>query len=235
VEALAHDLVPGANSCSVEALAHDLVPGANSCSDEQVVSRVLAGETELFEVIVRRHSRKLYRVALSILRSEGHAEDVVQDTLCSAYQHLTQFAGRSAFVTWLTRIALYRALAEGRARRFEVPLENDEGKPIPVLAYPGRNPEQAAYANESVRVLHSAIRALPENYRRVLLMRDIDEMDTETTARKLRITKANVKVRLHRARTMLRRESATALKSCSPAGPGSSRKLLTRSELEYAL
>jgi RNA polymerase sigma-70 factor (ECF subfamily) len=205
----------------VEALAHVVV--ANSCSDEQVVSCVLAGETQLFEVIVHRHSRKLYRVALSILRSEGHAEDVVQDTLCSAYQHLAQFAGRSAFVTWLTRIALHRALAELRARRFEVPLENDEGLPIPVLAHPGRNPEQAVYATETARVLHSAIRALPENYRRVLLMRDIDEMDTETTARKLRITQANVKVRLHRARIMLRRESAMALKSASAADPSSSR------------
>ena len=191
--------------------------GTNSWTDEEVVSRILAGQTELFELIVRRHSRKLHRVAIAVVRNEGDAEDVVQDAFCSAFQHLSQFAQRASFTTWLTRIALYRALAHLRSKRYEVPLEDGEGHPRATFVHRGPNPEQMFCSNERTRILHSAIQALPPHYRRVLLMRDIDEVDTAATARKLRLTPTNVKVRLHRARTMLRRESNRAF---SPAQCG---------------
>jgi RNA polymerase sigma-70 factor (ECF subfamily) len=215
----------------LEQFAASPVSALNGCTDEQIVARVLGGETELFEVIVRRHSRKLYRVAISVVRNDSDAEDVVQDTFCSAYQHLAQFAGRASFTTWLARIALFRALADMKSRRREVPLEDDQGQPLPALTYLGPSPEQTVHSNEAVQVLHSAIQELPDNYRRVLLMRDIDEIDTATTARKLRITETNVKVRLHRARTMLRRESALTL-SAHPAGPDFSTNIGTEREIE---
>jgi RNA polymerase sigma-70 factor, ECF subfamily len=187
------------------------ISSSDSWTDEQIVARILAGETELFELIVRRHSRKLYRVAIAVLRHDSDAEDIVQDTFCSAFQHLGQFAQRASFSTWLTRIALYRALGDLRSKRREVPMEDEEGRPLSAFVHRGPNPEQMFYAQEKAMVLNSAIEALPANYRRVLLMRDIAEVDTATTARNLRLTQTNVKVRLHRARTMLRRESAQSL------------------------
>src|SRR6202158_6551414 len=80
-------------------------------SDEEVVARVLAGETGMFEIIMRRHNQLLYRVARAILRNDSEAEDVMQDAYVRAYEHLDQFAGRAKFSTWLTRIAAHEALA----------------------------------------------------------------------------------------------------------------------------
>ena len=80
-------------------------------SDEEVVARVLAGETGMFEIVMRRHNQRLYRVARAILRNDGEAEDVMQDAYVRAYEHLDQFAGRAKFSTWLTRIAVHEALA----------------------------------------------------------------------------------------------------------------------------
>jgi RNA polymerase sigma-70 factor, ECF subfamily len=201
-------------------IAAKLNPALETCSDEQIVARILGGEIELFEIIVRRHSRQLYRVAISVLRNDCDAEDVVQDTYVSAYQHLKQFAGRANFITWLTRIALYRALARLRSRRREVPLDDDQTREWLWLVHRGPSPEQNLSARETAKLLNSAIRALPENYRRVLVLRDIQEIDTAATARQLRISETNVKVRLHRARAMLRQESAPAIASAYVAGPG---------------
>ena len=179
--------------------------------DEEIVTRILAGETDLFEVIVRRYNTRIFRMAVSVLRNDAEAEDVVQDTYVSAYQHLAQFAGRARFSTWLTRIALYKALARLSSRNREVPLENEEGEEYPWLIHHGRDPEQSLCHKESVALLNSAIAALPENYRNVLVLRDVDEIDTAATARKLALSESNVKVRLHRAHAMLRRKYVAAI------------------------
>ena len=183
----------------------------DSATDEEIVSQILAGEVHLFEVIVRRHTPRLLRVAVSVLRNDYDAEEVVQDTLVSAYQHLRQFAGRAKFTTWLTRIALYKALARASSRLREVRLDNEQGEEPSWLVYRGPTPEQSLSASETASLLGTAIQALPETYRRVLVMRDIHEVNTETAARTLKITETNVKVRLHRARAMLRREWERAI------------------------
>ena len=201
------------------------MPGSDCRTDEQIVARILAGEAELFEIIVRRHSRKLYRIAIAVLHNDSDAEDVVQDAFCSAFQHLAQFAQRASFTTWLTRIALYRALANLRSKRREVPLEDEEGQPLSLFVHRGPNPEQAVYAKERAMVLKSVIKTLPASYRSVLLMRDFDEVDTATTARKLRLTPTNVKVRLHRARSLLRRESVRAFTPAYAAGSTAPREI----------
>src|ERR1700746_2984116 len=86
-------------------------------SDEDVVRRVLDGETALFEIIMRRYNQRLYRIARGILRDDAEAEDVMQDAYVRAYTHLGQFARRSQFSTWLTRIAIHEALARVRRRQ----------------------------------------------------------------------------------------------------------------------
>ena len=102
-------------------------------SDEDVVARVLAGETGMFEIVMRRHNQRLYRVARAILRNDGEAEDVMQDTYVRAYEHLDQFAGRAKFSTWLTRIAVHEALArQHRGNRYQElePMSEREGDPM---------------------------------------------------------------------------------------------------------
>ena len=182
---------------------------AEKWPDEEVVARVLQGETALFEIIMRRYNQRLFRAALAILRDEAEAEDVTQDAYVRAYQHLNQFAGRAAFSTWLTRIAVHEALARAGRRR---QLEDLEG----MVMLKGENrreltshlasPEQQASIGEISKLLEEAILSLPEAYRTVLMLRDVEEMSTAETASALNLTEENVKVRLHRARVLLRRE-----------------------------
>src|SRR5512144_1472201 len=101
-------------------------------SDEEVVTRVLAGETGLFEIIMRRHNQRLYRVARAILRNDAEAEDVMQDAYVRAYEHLGQFAGKAKFSTWLTRIAVHESLSRRRRvkRHQELePMSEQDGTP----------------------------------------------------------------------------------------------------------
>ena len=93
-----------------------VLEGWGLLSDEQVVSRILSGQTALFEVLMRRHNERIYRAARAILRDESEAEDVMQQAYVNAYSHLRQFDGRSKFSTWLTRIAIHEALVRVRRR-----------------------------------------------------------------------------------------------------------------------
>src|SRR5215472_14784196 len=95
-------------------------------SDEQVVRRIVGGETALYEVLMRRHNQRLYRVARAILHEDAEAEDVMQDAYVRAYQHLADFEGRAKFSTWLTRIAVHEALARSRRLSRFQPLENSD-------------------------------------------------------------------------------------------------------------
>ena len=181
---------------------------ATALPDEQIVQRVLAGETALYEILMRRYNTRLYRVARAILKNDGEAEDVMQDAYVRAFQHLDQFAGHSAFSTWLTRIAVHEALARVRkAKRLEEWDEMSERKKDSIKAAQARsNPESDTASGELSRLLEQAIEKLPENYRTVVMMRDVEEMTTSETAECLSITEDNVKIRLHRAHGLLRRE-----------------------------
>ncbi len=177
-------------------------------SDEEVVARVLAGETAMFEIVMRRHNQLLYRVARSILRNDGEAEDVMQDAYVRAYERLDQFAGRAKFSTWLTRIAVHEALArQRRGNRYqELDLMSDrEGDPMDRLATLAPDPEQQASNSETRRLLEEAVEKLPDAYRTIFMLRDVEEMSTSDTAHVLDISEENVKVRLHRARALLRK------------------------------
>jgi RNA polymerase sigma-70 factor (ECF subfamily) len=174
-------------------------------SDEEVVSRVLAGDTALFEIIIRRYNQMLYRVARSILRNDDEAEDVMQETYVRAYQHLGQFAGRAQFRTWLTRIAIHEALARmRRAKRFETP-DDEAGDPMDAFVARERSPEQEAAGAELRAMIERSILQLPDLYRCVFMLRDVEQLSIEEVAQILDITESTVKVRLHRARRVLRK------------------------------
>lgn len=181
---------------------------AQSWSDEEVVARVLAGDTAAFELLMRRHNQRLYRAARAILRDDAEAEDVMQDAYVRAYQHLDQFAGRAKFSTWLTRIAVHEALARVRRRsRFDAidSVIESTGETMTFASH-APNPEQEAVSAQSSALLEAAILDLPDGYRSVLMMRDIEELSTAETAECLGLSEENVKVRLHRARALLRRD-----------------------------
>ncbi len=176
-------------------------------SDEEVVERVLAGDRALFEVVMRRYNQRLYRIARAILRDDAEAEDVMQETYVRAYQHLGQFAGRAKFSTWLSRIAVHEALARARRRqRFEeFDSMPDDSDYQPRLSL-SDSPEHQASGAELRGILEEAIATLPLKYRTVFVMREVEELTTEETAQSLEVSEENVKVRLHRAKAMLRRE-----------------------------
>ena len=184
---------------------------AGALTDEEVVHRVLAGETALYELVMRRYNTRLYRVARAILKNDGEAEDVMQDAYVRAFQHLGQFAGRAKFSTWLTRIAVHEALArQQKAKRFEDWDAMNESKQDKIGAAPLRSdPESQTAAAEMSKILEEAIENLPEQYRAVVMMRDVEEMTTAETADCLSLTEDNVKIRLHRAHGMLRRDLHT--------------------------
>jgi RNA polymerase sigma-70 factor, ECF subfamily len=182
-----------------------------SWTDQEVVDRVRAGDTALYEIIMRRYNQRLYRVTYGILRDDAEAEDVIQDAYVRAYQHLDQFAGYAPFSTWLTRIAVHEALRRlqlrKRSQQFE-DVEHDEESFMSVsettVPETSLDPEQRASNAELGQLLEQAVLDLPEQYRTIIMLRDVEELSTAETAAALELTEQNVKVRLHRGRALMR-------------------------------
>jgi RNA polymerase sigma-70 factor (ECF subfamily) len=180
--------------------------------DAALLARLRAGEEGACEDLVRRHAGRMLAVARRLLRSEDDSADAVQEAFLSAFRSLDHFEGLSSLGTWLYRIVVNACLMKLRARykRREVPLDDllpafDEAgrhaRPVRRWAEPA--PALLARAETRARV-RACIDRLPEGYRTVLLLRDIEELDTEETARLLGIAGGAVKTRLHRARQALR-------------------------------
>jgi len=175
-------------------------------TDEEIVERVKAGDTALYEIVMRRYNQRLYRVARAILRDDAEAEDVMQDAYVRAFEHLHQFAGRAPFSAWLTRIAVHEALGRLRLRRRNSPLDDPEheGELDMNMVETSPDPEQSASRAELGHLLEEAVLGLPERYRAVVMLRDVEDLSTAETAAALDLTEHNVKVRLHRGRAMAR-------------------------------
>jgi RNA polymerase sigma-70 factor (ECF subfamily) len=176
--------------------------------DEQVVSQVLAGQTALFEVLMRRYNERLYRAARAILRDDREAEDVMQQAYVNAYSHLRQFDRRSSFATWLTRIAVHEALARARRRGRYTDLDVDTLSPMefPMRMTSTPDPERQAFARELGALLECAIDRLPDGSREVFMLRQVEGMSTAEVAEALGLSEDVVKTRLSRARATLRRD-----------------------------
>jgi len=175
-------------------------------SDVEVVRRVRDGETALFEILMRRYNQRLYRIARAILKDDGEAEDVMQQAYVNAYVHLDQFAERASFSTWLTKIAVYEALARSRrcgATELQTVVESGEDT-MTHIQTSAPDPEHQAFATELRILLESAVDGLPEHLRIVFTLRRIEGLSTAETAECLGISEENVKTRLHRARALLR-------------------------------
>lgn len=179
-------------------------------SDQEVVDRVRQGDGASFELLMRRHNRRLYRIARGILRNEAEAEDAVQEAYVRAYEKLEEFQGSGPFSAWLAKITVNEAL--GRLRRqtaakyslsLDDPARGDEVNLMAELTFSGPNPEQSAAREELRRVLEAAIDTLPDPYRLVFILRGLEEMSVAETADCLDVEPATVKSRYHRARKIL--------------------------------
>jgi RNA polymerase sigma-70 factor, ECF subfamily len=180
---------------------------AGPMPDAEVVRRVVAGERSLYALLLPRYNQRLFRVVRAILRRDDDAEDAVQQAWVAAFENLARFRGESSFATWLTRIAVNEALGRLRARKRRGDLALvDQNSDDRATEHP--SPEEDVAAREMGVLLEEKIDALPELYRVVFVMREVEELGTADTAACLGLSEEAVRVRLHRARHMLQ-ESLT--------------------------
>jgi RNA polymerase sigma-70 factor (ECF subfamily) len=190
----------------MKADAPPLAPPA--LDDETVIRRVIGGDAALFEVVMRRYNQRLYRIVRSILGTDSDVEDVLQDVYLKAFRHVDQFEGRSSFATWLTKIAVYEAMARARTgRRLDQLVESsdDEQGRVVDLRSTFPDPEEEASREELRRLIEEAVDHLPDSFREVFVMREIEQMSSAETAVCLGIPEGTVKTRLHRARAQIER------------------------------
>lgn len=194
--------------------------------EAQMIASILAGDSQQFHQLIRPYERSLYIMAFSMLRNEADAEDVAQEACLKAYRNLASFRADSKFGTWLVSITLNEArnrLRRNRSARTEsVDIPPDEhGHVSPALLRDWREvPSEVLERAEVRQLLRKAIATLPEIYREVFLLRDVEEFSIKEAAEALNISESLVKVRLHRARTMLQKVLAPELKSLVPQKGG---------------
>lgn len=180
--------------------------------ERQLLDGLLAGDEKLFERVVREQGPRLLAVCRRFLRSEEDARDAVQEAFLSAFRSLGGFERGSRLATWLHRIAVNCCLMKLRTRRRkpEEPIEDflpkfaENGHQVPSSRPWKASAEEMLERQETRQIVHDAIDRLPESYRAVLLLRDIEEVSTAEAARLLEISENAVKIRLHRARQALR-------------------------------
>ena len=185
---------------------------ASAVDDAEIVGRIAGHDQTAFEVLMRRHNGKLFRVARAILKDDAEAEDALQDAYLDAYRHIGDFRGGARLSTWLTRIVINQALLRLRKHkrdRIVVPFE-DESATEPDQAEANladersESPPGATLRAEIRCALERRIDELPLAFRTVFVMREVEDMTVEETAECLSIPAATVRTRLFRARALLR-------------------------------
>ncbi|MGO8931204.1 MAG: RNA polymerase sigma factor [Limisphaerales bacterium] len=189
--------------------------------DKELVARAKAGELDAFEALTNRYERRVYSLALRMLRQEQDAEDVTQQTFLSALENLNAFRGDASFATWLLRIATHAALKVIRKRKGldTVSLEaaTEEADNYDTIPHPEyiadwrHSPEELVRKHETQRLLDDALAGLDRKHRLVFLLRDVEGLSVKETAEALGLSEANTKVRLLRARLQLREQLTRTL------------------------
>ncbi|QHJ06329.1 sigma-70 family RNA polymerase sigma factor [Hymenobacter busanensis] len=177
--------------------------------DAEVIRRVLAGEKQLYELLLRRYNQRLYRVGLGLLHDADAVEETMQAAWVKAYEQLASFEGRAGFATWVTRILINECLLRQRRQRHYATLgvgAEEDADDHPALPIEDRTPLQLVLNDELRAALETAVAALPAGYRSVFVLRAVEGLSVVETAEYLRLTETNVKVRLARARERLRQQ-----------------------------
>ena len=184
-----------------------------------MIAAVIAGEIQLYHELIRPYERSVYVMALSYMKNEADAEDVVQEAFIRAFRKLSSFRGESKFSTWLISITINEARTRLRRKALVgmEPLDQlpDQDKSVsPALLRDWREiPSEAVERQEVRNLIQRVVEQLPNIYRQVFLLRDVEELTTSETAETLNISIPSVKVRLHRARMMLQKQLAPQLRT----------------------
>jgi RNA polymerase sigma-70 factor, ECF subfamily len=203
------------------------MPPSDPEFEAECIRRILAGERHLFHDLIRPCERSIYFLLYSLLKNEADTEDAAQETVLKVYRNLHLYRGESQFRTWVLSIARNEGL--GRLRRLATLREDsldagtDEqtGDYTPAILTSWREvPAEALERKELGEILRKAVESLPDIYRNVVILRDIEEMDGKETAAALGISEGAVKVRLHRARALLQRALAPQVKAFAPKARG---------------
>ncbi|HEU4903305.1 MAG TPA: sigma-70 family RNA polymerase sigma factor [Flavisolibacter sp.] len=179
-------------------------------SDEELVEKIQAGETALFEVLIRRYNPLLYKIARSYGFDHHDAEDLMQESHFAAYLNVNTFRKEASYKTWLTRIHLNRCYHKRHSPQLKHEEANEEllaGHDSPMQArIDNRETENKVLNRELARVLEESLQQLPQPYRTVFVLREMEGFNVAETAELLGLTAVNVKVRLNRAKTMLQKQ-----------------------------
>lgn len=171
-----------------------------SITDESIVGRVLGGEKQAYEVIMRRYNERLYKIARTYVKDEDAIEDILQETYVKAYENLGKFEGRSQLSTWLTRILINEALASinktSKLDAFSDQIVSPDIKKV-------QSAEHQVIRKNMQEIIEKAIDGLPQKYSSVFVMRELEGMNIREVAHALDISEENVKVRLFRAKKAL--------------------------------
>ncbi|HEY8784530.1 MAG TPA: sigma-70 family RNA polymerase sigma factor [Mucilaginibacter sp.] len=178
-------------------------------NDEEIAERVIKGEKHLYESLMRKYNLRLFRICMSIINDDMAAEDVMQTAYLNAYLNLAKFQNKSSFSTWLTRILINESLLykKKKQKREQLIAENPDNN------YLSETPLNGIMNKELKILLEKTIADLPEKYKIVFVMREIEEMSTSETMVVLNLSESNVKVRLNRAKKMLRGNLSSYYKS----------------------
>jgi len=177
-------------------------------TDAEIIQKILAGEIALYEILIRRNNAALYKIGRSYNYNHEDTQDLMQDSFVSAYFNLKQFDNRAAFKTWLIKIMLNNCFRKQQKFSYknEISTElNDRSKPV-FSNQQYSDPNKTVVNKELNTVIEDAIKALPLDYRLVFSLREINGLNVAETAEVLNITTSNVKVRLNRAKAVLRKE-----------------------------
>jgi RNA polymerase sigma-70 factor (ECF subfamily) len=192
-------------------------------AEDRLIERLRQGDTQALEAVMTRYSGRVYRLAFGITRNDADAEEIVQDVFLTLFRKIDTFEGRSALGTWIYRVTANAALIKRRGKRveLEVLLEDylprfledghREGDRAFLCADWSQRPDEVAQGAETRAILTQALERLPDTYRAVVLLRDLEGLSNEEAAEMLGETVASVKSRLHRARMALREQLTRAL------------------------
>lgn len=177
--------------------------------ESEVIKRILSGEKELYEILVRRNNQKLYRIIRSYIKDDAEIEDIMQDSYVKAFTKLYQFKLESSFSTWLIRIGINESLVrlKEKGKLYHLNEQSNNLRSNTILEIPDNrqlNPQDKMVRNETKQILENAIDSLDIKYKTVYVMKEVEEMSLKEIAIALDLTVANVKVRLHRSKEMLK-------------------------------
>lgn len=174
-------------------------------SEEEIIQRILAGEKPLYELIVKRFNPTLYKIGRSYNYNHQDTQDLMQDSFIDAYKNLKKFEGRAHFKTWIIRIMLNNCYRKKEKLSFKNELTTDFNENAkPMFSNTQYNAVNNIQNRELGHIIENALATITENYRIVFSLREINGLNVAETAELLGISEANVKVRLNRAKTILR-------------------------------